>query len=158
MPLVKNFTSFHLRALHRPTHGKHFSSLVQSTASQDRCLRRDRSGGCSSGFRLLRDAENAERRVSTVTADPVFAQNSRGPTRARLPLLPLFRRRGRPLERADRQHLLELPPTRAARQPQAGPSPQVDESRPSPDTTENRSSGCGSTNPRTTCISITPPT
>ena len=57
-----------------------------------------------------------------VTSRPsqfLFPIRSRRSARPRLPLLPLFCRCLRPLERAHRKHMLELPPARTEGQPEA---------------------------------------
>jgi len=108
-------------------HGQHFPSLDQSLAPENRrmwwccCWWR---GPC---VRVLRDAKGASRWLSAITADSIFAQHSRRPTRDRLSLLPFLRRCFRAFERSLGQYLLELPRAHPARQPEARASPPRDE-------------------------------
>ncbi len=112
--LVKNFTSSTLPALHRASHGKHFSSLVQSTASQNRCLRRGRSRRSGTCLLLLRDAEALGAGYQPSQPIPFSHKIHVDQVGLDCRYCHSFVDVDRPLERADRQHLLELPPARPA--------------------------------------------
>ena len=114
--LVKIFTSSKISALHRPSHGKYFSSLVQFTTPQNRCLRRDRDGRCGTCICVLRHSQGVGDWLSTCPANSFFSQNSRRSNRSRLSLLSFICRCFRTFQCANGEHLLELPSTRATRQ------------------------------------------